>query len=708
MQASSRLKMCFDKGQSSFGGWQMFPGANISRMLARTGVDWVLVDCEHGNIDDGAMHDAVPAIAALGVSPVVRLADLQGWMVKRALDSGAHAILVPLIRTVEEAKQLVREAKFPPQGIRGFGSLIALERFNPNPTLTEYLHQANDALLTIIQIETREAFDNVEGIAAVDGIDALFIGPFDLGNNIGHPVQNGVMPPELEDALDRILTAAHNAGKKCGIYCKDGAQAKHFASQGYDMVTAVTDYTALQRLSGIVCPGYENVKPLTWVAPNQITTRTWRGRKPAANKSIAPPKTNKPSEKKNTEPSKTAEEQLVHIFPGQELRTETCDIAEASFYWNNHVYPYFYDNQLTKSPWVVPASHIHAMKPYRRHGLVAMAIEHRMSQLSPTRNDPYAAEVRARAYHHRHTAIQALNEEIANETTRLSDATLAGVVTFIFGDLMGGATAPNWRIHLRGFAALVALRGGWEEFCLKSPHLKTLVLFCKIIENLANTTSPADDQVSPLDNYRIRDVIRDVFSIGYYPQLPCPIDLLIHIVHINRLRFLATLENTGSSIGPIQNEAEDVLDSILDFSPETWSNEMESSAEGFLLMGQIYQSAALLFGISSLQSAGAIPSSKEWVSLKKTHRDRLFALLDETTTSRALKICTTWPMIVAGFEAKGGSPWMRSFILDRLGEDSRQLGIYLPVAAKEVLEKFYASAAKHWDECFDSPRALFT
>ncbi|KAF4878622.1 hypothetical protein CGCSCA1_v002365 [Colletotrichum siamense] len=462
------------------------------------------------------------------------------------------------------------------------------------------------------------------------------------------------------------------------------------------------------KLSGIVCPGYENVKPLTWVAPNQITTRTWRGRKPAAKKSSAPKNTKKLGEKKDTEHSRSAEEQLVHIFPGQELRTETCDIAEASFYWNSHVYPYFYDNQLTKSPWVVPASHIHAMKPYRRHGLVAMAIEHRMSQLSPTRNDPYAAEVRARAYHHRHTAIQALNEEIANETTRLSDATLAGVVTFIFGDLMGGATAPNWRIHLRGFAALVALRGGWEEFCLKSPHLKTLVLFCKIIENLANTTSPADDQVSPLDNYRIRDVIKDVFSIGYYPQLPCPIDLLIHIVHINRLRFLATLENTGSSIGQIQNEAEDVLDSILDFSPETWSNEMESSAEGFLLMGQIYQSAALLFGISSLQSAGAIPSSKEWVSLKKTHRDRLFALLDETTTSRALKICTTWPMIVAGFEAKGGSPWMRSFILDRLGEDSRQLGIYLPVAAKEVLEKFYASATKHWDECFDSPRALFT
>ena len=76
---------------------------------------------------------------------------------------------------------MVQAAKFPPQGRRGFGSLLALERFSSNPTLTEYLNQANDALLTIVQVETREAFESVEEIIAVDGIDALFIGPFDLG-----------------------------------------------------------------------------------------------------------------------------------------------------------------------------------------------------------------------------------------------------------------------------------------------------------------------------------------------------------------------------------------------------------------------------------------------------------------------------------------------------------------------------------------------
>ncbi len=88
---------------------------------------------------------------------------------------------MPLLRTVEEAKQLVLSAKFPPQGRRGFGSPFAMQRFTPEPTMTEYLQQANGSLLTMVQIETQEALDAVEEIAAVPGIDVLFIGPFDLG-----------------------------------------------------------------------------------------------------------------------------------------------------------------------------------------------------------------------------------------------------------------------------------------------------------------------------------------------------------------------------------------------------------------------------------------------------------------------------------------------------------------------------------------------
>ncbi|KAI2628305.1 HpcH/HpaI aldolase/citrate lyase family protein [Xylaria nigripes] len=248
MLAGCTLKAVFAKSdRASMGVWQTLPGQNVSRILARTpGVDWVMVDCEHGNIDDAAMHEAVPAIASCGVSPIVRVPDMQGWMIKRALDAGAHGILIPLLRSAEEAKKIVAAAKFPPQGRRGFGSPFAMERFSPAPTMTEYLQQANESLLTIVQIETKEALDSVEEIAAVPGIDGLFVGPFDLGNNIGYPILNGVVKPELEQAIDRILVAANKAGKKAGFFASSGEHAKKYAEKGFHMISVALDTTLLQ------------------------------------------------------------------------------------------------------------------------------------------------------------------------------------------------------------------------------------------------------------------------------------------------------------------------------------------------------------------------------------------------------------------------------------------------------------------------------
>ncbi|KAK8090044.1 HpcH/HpaI aldolase/citrate lyase family protein [Apiospora hydei] len=237
---------------ASLGLWQTFPGANISRTLARSdGIDWVMVDCEHGNIDDAAMHEAVPAIASCGVSPLVRLPDMQGWMIKRALDAGAHGILIPLLRSAEEARKVVAAAKFPPVGQRGLGSPFAMERFTPVPTMTEYLQTANDSLLTMVQIETKEALEAVEEIAAVPGVDLLFVGPFDLGNNIGLPILDGVMEPGLEEAIDRILAVAHVAGKKAAFFATSGPQAKKYADKGFDMISVALDATALQQTMSV-------------------------------------------------------------------------------------------------------------------------------------------------------------------------------------------------------------------------------------------------------------------------------------------------------------------------------------------------------------------------------------------------------------------------------------------------------------------------
>lgn len=222
----------------------MLPGSNQARTIARCGFDWVLVDTEHGNIDDSGMHEAVAAIAACGVSPVVRIAGNEGWMVKRALDSGAHGIIVPLLRNADDARKLVQSAKFPPAGQRGFGSPFPMEKFS-GQTSTEYLQQANESLVTIVQIETKEALQNIDAIAKVPGIDVLFVGPFDLGNNIGHSILDGTMHDELKEAVAKILEVAKENKKNCGIYSTSGEQARQFADQGFQMVSVVADMVAL-------------------------------------------------------------------------------------------------------------------------------------------------------------------------------------------------------------------------------------------------------------------------------------------------------------------------------------------------------------------------------------------------------------------------------------------------------------------------------
>ncbi|RAH78889.1 2,4-dihydroxyhept-2-ene-1,7-dioic acid aldolase [Aspergillus japonicus CBS 114.51] len=260
MQAANRLQRSLKAGRPSLGGWQMLPGTNLTRVMCRSSsnLEWLLIDLEHGNISDDTMHETVAAAAACGVSPIVRVVEGRPWAIKRALDSGAHGILVPMLETAEDARRIVQYSKFPPQGNRGFESLLAVEKFveqhphgGPVRELTglEYLQQANDALVIAVQIETKAALENVGAIAAVPGVDVLFIGPFDLGVNIGHPMrEQGEMDPELLKAIHTIHEAAQAAGKATGIYCDSGEEARRYADQGFLMPSAMTDMVGLRRV----------------------------------------------------------------------------------------------------------------------------------------------------------------------------------------------------------------------------------------------------------------------------------------------------------------------------------------------------------------------------------------------------------------------------------------------------------------------------
>ncbi|KFZ15987.1 hypothetical protein V501_02467 [Pseudogymnoascus sp. VKM F-4519 (FW-2642)] len=219
------------------------PSVRQAQIVALTGLDGIIVDCEHGHIGDDSMHNSVAAISALGVSPIIRIRGPAHDIIKRALDTGAHGIMVPQINNAEEAKQIVASTKFPPQGVRGQGS--AFPSIGHGITTPQYMQSANETVVTMIQIETREGVENVDAICAVPGVDLVFIGPNDLAQSLLGYVPARGDEPEFLAAIDKIIAAARKHGKWAGRMVNDGAAAKE-ARKRYDTVAITGDTKAIQ------------------------------------------------------------------------------------------------------------------------------------------------------------------------------------------------------------------------------------------------------------------------------------------------------------------------------------------------------------------------------------------------------------------------------------------------------------------------------
>lgn len=144
------------------------PSTRTAQLVASTGLDGIIIDCEHGHISDDAMHNSIAAISSQGVSPLVRIRMTHSDLIKRALDAGAHGIVVPMINTAEDARTVVENAKFPPQGLRGQGS--AFPGFALGIDIPTYMRTANETLITALQIESKLGVQNVEEICAVPGV----------------------------------------------------------------------------------------------------------------------------------------------------------------------------------------------------------------------------------------------------------------------------------------------------------------------------------------------------------------------------------------------------------------------------------------------------------------------------------------------------------------------------------------------------------
>nr|WP_144409551.1 HpcH/HpaI aldolase/citrate lyase family protein [Martelella endophytica] len=223
-------------GETVYGLWLMSTSPVMAEAASLVGFDWLLFDTEHSPIDIGGVQPLLQAAAAGASAILARPAWNDRVLIKRMLDIGAQTLVVPFVETADEARQAVISTRYPPLGRRGVSGGTRASRYGFAP---DYFTTANDEICLLVQVETREAVAELDAIAAVDGVDGVFIGPADLAASLGHLGNPGHpdVVAVLKDALARILAV----GKAPGILAMNAETARTYAEWGYRFVGVGTD-----------------------------------------------------------------------------------------------------------------------------------------------------------------------------------------------------------------------------------------------------------------------------------------------------------------------------------------------------------------------------------------------------------------------------------------------------------------------------------
>ncbi|MDE3078504.1 MAG: 4-hydroxy-2-oxo-heptane-1,7-dioate aldolase [Paracoccaceae bacterium] len=210
------FKQAIAEGRQQIGLWVTLPSTFTAEALATCGYDWLLFDTEHAIGDPISVFEQLQAAAPYPSHSVVRPSANDPTLIKRILDAGAQSIIVPYVQTVEEAQAAVAAVRYAPQGMRGVAGITRATRYG---TIEGYTEAANDDICLIVQCETAATLDRIEAIAAVDGVDGIFIGPADLAATMGHPGNPG--HPDVVIAIEDAIRRIRKAGKPAGILTLD-------------------------------------------------------------------------------------------------------------------------------------------------------------------------------------------------------------------------------------------------------------------------------------------------------------------------------------------------------------------------------------------------------------------------------------------------------------------------------------------------------
>lgn len=223
------------------GVWCSLGSPISTEILGLAGFDWILLDAEHAPNDVLSLIPQLMALKDSASAPVVRPAWNDTVLIKRLLDAGFHNFLIPFVQTAEEAKAAVAATRYPPEGVRG---VSVAQRSNRYGTVADYQKIVNDNIAVVVQIENREGVENAAAIAAVDGVDGLFVGPSDLAAAMGHLGNPG--HPDVQAAMAEVFAAAAAAGKSSGILAPVEADARRYMDQGVGMVAVGSDLGAFR------------------------------------------------------------------------------------------------------------------------------------------------------------------------------------------------------------------------------------------------------------------------------------------------------------------------------------------------------------------------------------------------------------------------------------------------------------------------------
>jgi len=246
LQAIRDIRARLSSGAASVGSWMQLADSNVAELLASGGYDWVALDCEHAHFSLSSYPDLMRAIEHGGALPMVRVATPTVINCRQALDAGAGGVVIPMITSAQQLGALVSGCHWPPKGTRGVG-LTRANRFGAD--FDAYVAEAQEAIV-VAQIEHVEAIAELPAIAAVEGLDAVMIGPYDLSASLG--CTGDLENPRVREAIDRIRDACRTHGVPVGthVVTPDPAALRSRIAEGYQFVAYGVDTTFLRSASG--------------------------------------------------------------------------------------------------------------------------------------------------------------------------------------------------------------------------------------------------------------------------------------------------------------------------------------------------------------------------------------------------------------------------------------------------------------------------